>query len=189
VAFRQALEALGWSEGRNIHIDYRFAGDPARVQAYAVELVNAALELIVAYSTPVVAALKQATTTIPIVFAAVNDPLGQGFVASLARPRAGDFALEAVAATVTASDGKIAEARIALTGVGPTPVRARKAEVLLRGKKIETRLIERVIEAVRAAIAPDSGLHASSDYRRHLAGVLTGRAVSAAWKRVTESIA
>jgi CO/xanthine dehydrogenase FAD-binding subunit len=103
--------------------------------------------------------------------------------------RAGDFALAAVAATVTASDGKIAEARIALTGVGPTPVRARKAEALLRGEKIETKLIERVIEAVRAAIAPDSDLHASSDYRRHLAGVLTGRAVSAAWKRATESIA
>jgi len=103
--------------------------------------------------------------------------------------RAGDFALAAVAATVTASDGKIAEARIALTGVGPTPVRARKAEALLRGEKIETKLIECVIEAVRSVIAPDSDLHASSDYRRHLAGVLTGRAVSAAWKRATESIA
>jgi putative tryptophan/tyrosine transport system substrate-binding protein len=87
VAFRQALEALGWIEGRNIHIDYRFAGgDPARVQAYAVELVNAAPDLIVAVSTPAAMALKQATRTIPIVLAVVNDPLGQGFVASLARP-------------------------------------------------------------------------------------------------------
>jgi putative ABC transport system substrate-binding protein len=87
VALRQALEALGWTEGRNIHIDYRFAGgDPARAQAYATELVNSAPDLIVAHSTPVVAALKQATTTIPIVFAVVIDPLGQGFVASLARP-------------------------------------------------------------------------------------------------------
>jgi CO/xanthine dehydrogenase FAD-binding subunit len=103
--------------------------------------------------------------------------------------RAGDFALAAVAVTLTTSDGKIAEASIALTGVGPTPVRAQKAETLLRGEKIETKLIGRVIEAVRAGIAPDTDLHASSDYRRHLAGVLTGRAVSAAWKRVTESIA
>jgi len=87
VAFRQALEALGWTEGRNIRIDYRFAGgDPARVQAYATELVNAAPDLIVGHSTPVAAALKQATRTIPIVLVAVNDPLGQGFVASLARP-------------------------------------------------------------------------------------------------------
>ena len=103
--------------------------------------------------------------------------------------RAGDFAVAAVAATVTASDDKIEEARIALTGVAPTPVRAQKAEALLRGEKIETKLIERVIEAVRSMIAPDSDLHASSDYRRHLAGVLTGRAVRAAWKRATESIA
>jgi len=102
--------------------------------------------------------------------------------------RAGDFALAAVAVTLTASDGKIAEARIALTGVGRTPVRAQKAETLLRGEKIETKLIGRVIDAVRAVIAPDTDLHASSDYRRHLAGVLTARAVSAAWKRVTESI-
>jgi putative ABC transport system substrate-binding protein len=86
-AFRQALQTLGWIEGRNIHIDYRFAGgDPARVQAYVAELVNAAPDLIVGHSTPIAAALKQATSTIPIVFAAVNDPLGQGFVASLAHP-------------------------------------------------------------------------------------------------------
>jgi putative tryptophan/tyrosine transport system substrate-binding protein len=87
VAFRQELEALGWTEGRNIRIDYRFAGgDSVRVHAYAAELVNSAPDLIVAHSSPVVAALKQATSTIPIVIAVVNDPLGQGFVASLARP-------------------------------------------------------------------------------------------------------
>src|SRR5262249_25476784 len=61
--------------------------------------------------------------------------------------RAGDFALAAVAVTVTASDDKITEARIALTGVGPIPVRAQKAEALLRGEKIEAKLIGRVIEA------------------------------------------
>src|SRR6516164_5162656 len=87
VAFRQALDALGWTEGRNIRIDYRFAGaDPARVQAYAAELVDAAPDLIVAVSTPAAAALKQATHTIPIVLAVVADPLGQGLVASLSRP-------------------------------------------------------------------------------------------------------
>jgi putative ABC transport system substrate-binding protein len=87
VAFRQELEALGWTEGRNIRIDYRFArGNAARAQAYAAELVGSAPDLIVAHSSPVVAALKQATSTIPIVIAVVNDPVGQGFVASLARP-------------------------------------------------------------------------------------------------------
>jgi putative ABC transport system substrate-binding protein len=87
VAFRQALDVLGWIEGRNIRIDYRFAGgDSARVQTYAAELVNSAPDRIVAHSSPVAAALKQATRTIPIVIAIVNDPVSQGFVTSVARP-------------------------------------------------------------------------------------------------------
>jgi putative ABC transport system substrate-binding protein len=86
-AFQQGLSALGWIEGRNISIDHRFAsGDPARAQAIVTEMVHTAPELIVGQSTPVVAALKQTTGTIPIVFAVLNDPVGQGLIASLARP-------------------------------------------------------------------------------------------------------
>jgi putative ABC transport system substrate-binding protein len=86
-AFRQGLEMLGWTENRNIQITHRFsAGDFAQMQAYTAELVSSAPDLIVASSTPVLAALKQATHTIPIVFSVVNDPVGQGFIASLARP-------------------------------------------------------------------------------------------------------
>src|SRR6266542_3483770 len=86
-AFHQGLEALGWTETRNIRIDYRFAGgDPERVRAYVAELVASAPDLIVAHSTPVVVALKQATSTIPIVFAVVNDSLGQSLIANLAHP-------------------------------------------------------------------------------------------------------
>src|SRR3984885_3065067 len=103
--------------------------------------------------------------------------------------RHGDFALAAVAATLTASDGAIAEARIALTGVGPTPVRAADAEALLVGHALEDGLAVRAIDAVRAAIKPDTDLHASSDYRRHLAGVLAGRALAAAWRRANASAA
>jgi carbon-monoxide dehydrogenase medium subunit len=103
--------------------------------------------------------------------------------------RSGDFALAAVAATLTVSDGVIAQARIALTGVGPIASRAAEAEALLVGHALEPRLTGRVIDAVRAAIEPATDLHASSDYRRHLAGVLTGRALAAAWRRAGESIA
>jgi ABC-type uncharacterized transport system substrate-binding protein len=86
-AFRQAFEALGWTENRNVQIEHRFsAGDFTRMQAYTTELMNSAPDLIVATSTPVLAALKQAARTIPIVFCVVNDPVGQGFVASMARP-------------------------------------------------------------------------------------------------------
>jgi putative ABC transport system substrate-binding protein len=86
-ALRQGLEALGWSEGRNIRIDYRFAGgDADRIHTYAAELVNSAPDVIVANSSPVTAALKRATRSIPIVLAVVSDPVGQGFVTSLAHP-------------------------------------------------------------------------------------------------------
>ena len=97
--------------------------------------------------------------------------------------RGGDFALAAVAATVTVSRGIVTLARIALTGVGPTALRATEAEALLVGQTLEPRLAQRVIEAVRAAIEPETDLHASSDYRRHLAGILAGRAIDAAWRR------
>jgi putative ABC transport system substrate-binding protein len=86
-AFAQVLEGLGWAEGKNIQIDYRFAaGDPALFESYAADLVGLAPDAILAGSSPAVAALRQQTRTIPIVFAAVGDPVGQGFVQSLARP-------------------------------------------------------------------------------------------------------
>src|SRR5262245_62797946 len=86
-AFRKGLRDLGWVEGRNVHIDYRFAaGDANRIRAYVAELVTLAPDVFLANSTPVVAALRQATTSIPIVFAVVNDPVGQGFISSLAHP-------------------------------------------------------------------------------------------------------
>jgi ABC-type uncharacterized transport system substrate-binding protein len=86
-AFRHGLQEFGWTNGRNIRIDYRFAGgDTDRIRTHVAELVNSAPDLIVGNSSPVVVALKRATRTVPIVFAMVNDPVGQGFVASLAHP-------------------------------------------------------------------------------------------------------
>ena len=87
-AFQQGLAALDWVEGRNIRIVYRFAaaGDAAGIHSSVAELLKSPPDVIVANGTPVVAALKQATATIPIVFAIINDPVGQGFITSLARP-------------------------------------------------------------------------------------------------------
>jgi putative ABC transport system substrate-binding protein len=85
-AFRQGLAALGWTEGRDILIDYRYAaGDATRIEAYAAEMVSAGPDLILATSTPVLAALRQGNP-LPIVFVQVTDPIDQGFIASLARP-------------------------------------------------------------------------------------------------------
>ena len=78
---------MGWIEGRNLKIEWRWTGaEIARVREYAAELVQLAPEIILAQSTPNVAALKKATTSIPIVFAVVNDPVAQGFIASMAHP-------------------------------------------------------------------------------------------------------
>jgi putative ABC transport system substrate-binding protein len=86
-ALRQALASLGWAEGRNLHIDYRWAGgDADRVRKYATELVALAPDVILCEGSPTVGPLLEATRTIPIVFVNVVDPVGGGYVASLARP-------------------------------------------------------------------------------------------------------
>jgi putative ABC transport system substrate-binding protein len=86
-AFLQALQQLGWSDGRNVRIDYRWAaGDAGHFQRYAEELLALAPDVILAAATPSVQVLQQATRTVPIVFAIVADPVGAGFVDSLARP-------------------------------------------------------------------------------------------------------
>lgn len=86
-AFVRQLEELGWAEGRNLQIDYRWgAGEPERMQVFAKELVELKPNVILARSTPVTAALLRQTRTIPIVFTVVSDPVGEGFVESLARP-------------------------------------------------------------------------------------------------------
>ena len=86
-AFRQALATRGWFEGRNIRVDYRFAaGSRDKYYAFAKELVALQPDVILAHTTPVTAALQQESRTIPIVFVNVSDPIGSGFVASLARP-------------------------------------------------------------------------------------------------------
>jgi putative ABC transport system substrate-binding protein len=86
-ALREGLAKLGWTEERELQIEYRwFAGDPDRAPTYAAELVKLKPEVIFAGATPSVAVLQRETRSVPIVFAQVADPVGAGFVASLARP-------------------------------------------------------------------------------------------------------
>jgi putative ABC transport system substrate-binding protein len=85
--FRQELIKLGWIEGKNITIEYRFAEQKReRVPELAAELVRLKVDLIVVAGTPSALAAKNATASIPIVIASALDPVGQGLVASLARP-------------------------------------------------------------------------------------------------------
>jgi putative ABC transport system substrate-binding protein len=86
-ALKQGLQDLGWIDGRNIQIETRFGGaDAGHIRVQAAELVALAPDVIVGQGTPVIQALRQATSSIPIVMAAVNDPVEQGLVSSLAHP-------------------------------------------------------------------------------------------------------
>ena len=81
------MQELGWTEGQNIEVEYRWAGGSIeRMRPHAAELRRAKPEVILASATVALTALQQATKTIPVVFAQVTDPVGAGFVASLARP-------------------------------------------------------------------------------------------------------
>jgi len=85
--FRQELRKLGWIEGENLTIEYRFGGDQyARLRALAADLVRLKVDVIFATSAPAAQAAKEVTTTIPIVFHTLNDPVQAGFVESFARP-------------------------------------------------------------------------------------------------------
>ena len=85
-AFLQGLQQLGWTEGRNVRIDYRYgAGNAADTRKYAAELVALAPDVILGVAVTV-GPLLQATRTVPIVFVIVPDPVGSGFVESLSRP-------------------------------------------------------------------------------------------------------
>jgi len=88
-AFVQGLEQAGWTEGRNVRIEYRWGAlDPDRLRAYAAELTSLAPDVIFAQPAPVVAAMQQQTRTVPIVFSGSGDPVQAGSVQSLARPGA-----------------------------------------------------------------------------------------------------
>jgi putative ABC transport system substrate-binding protein len=86
-AFQHGLEELGWIAHRNVEIDYRWQTDDANQrQAFAKELIDLKPDILVANTTPALAAARQATTSIPMVFVSIADPVAQGFVQSLARP-------------------------------------------------------------------------------------------------------
>jgi carbon-monoxide dehydrogenase medium subunit len=166
--------------------------DPAAELPMMVVLLDATLRIVSATGSRTVAArdffldtmtvdLDGTELLTEIVLRKLPAQTGWGFEEIVRRH--GDFALVAVAATLTLSGSEIVQARIALTGVGPTTLRAAEAESLLVGREFDENLRRRAIEAVREAISPETDLHASAGYRRHLAGVLTGRALTAAWRR------
>lgn len=113
-------------------------------------------------------------------------PAGTGWGFEEVARRSGDFALAAVATTLKVSDGAIDQVRIAMTGVGPAPRRAGVAESLLVGRRLDDKTASEAAAAVQEDASPETDLHASAEYRRHLVGILAERALAAAWWRATE---
>lgn len=110
-------------------------------------------------------------------------PAGTGWGFEEFARRHGDYALAAVAVTMARRDGVVSAPRIALMGVGEMPMRMFALEAMLDGRELTDDLIGEVAAVLRDEITPNSDLHGSADYRRHLAGALTRRALSAAWSR------
>jgi len=130
---------------------------------------------------PLTTALAEDELVTEIVLPSLPSKTGWGFEEfSL---RVGDFAFAAVAATVTAEGGKITKARFAAMGVGETPLRLRAVEAAMTGNIFTPNLVAEAAQRARDSVDPSSDLRASTDFRRHLVGVLTERALEAAWAR------
>ena len=112
---------------------------------------------------------------------------GTGWAFEEVARRSGDFALACVAVTLSHDDGKISDVRIGMMGVGETPMRATEAERLLAGQRYSDAVVAAAVEAIRVAVEPNTDLHASSAYRRHLVGILAQRAIAKAWDRAMEA--
>jgi putative ABC transport system substrate-binding protein len=149
-AFQQGLHELGYNEGKNIVIEYRYAeGEPDRLPGLVVELVRLNVNVIVTSTTPAHQAAKQATTTIPIVMAQSSDPVGEGFVESLARPGGNITGLSSITQEL---GGKRLElfkeavpriSRLAVIWSSPTPVLMMKEiESTARALSIQIQSVE-----------------------------------------------
>lgn len=112
-------------------------------------------------------------------------PNGSGSAFDEFSRRHGDYALAGVGVCLTAREGQVQQARVALMGVGDTPLRSPEAEAVLTGQVWSEDLVRKAVEAGSAALTPRHDLNASSDYRRHLTSVLMAQTLRTAWLRAT----
>ena len=154
-ALLRTLQQLGWTDGRNVRIDHRWgANDPERIRGHAAELVALAPDVILAVGTLTVGPLLQATRTVPIVFVQVADPVGGGFISSLAQPGGNATGF---ATFEYATSGKWAEL---LKEIAPRVTRAAVIRDPTRGPGIAQ-------FAAIQAVAPSLGLEVSPIDARH----------------------
>lgn len=134
------------------------------------------------FEAPLTTALEEDELLTAIFLPDLPQGAGMGFIETARR--AGDFALAGAGALLAVEDGVVAAARLAMLGVHDVPLRAEAAEATLVGKPYDDAARDGAAEAAAAAISPMDDLHASADFRRHLAGVMAARALDQAWARV-----
>ena len=138
-AFREALERLGWSQSRNVHLDYRFTPAGAHAQELAKQLLALQPDLILAFFTPDTATFQRETATVQIVFIGIADAVGQGFVTSLAQPGGNLTGPTMYEASVTGKwlgMLKEIEPQLARAGFVVNPKTAPYYDFYLRGAKV-----------------------------------------------------
>lgn len=134
------------------------------------------------FEAPLTTALEEDELLTAIFLPELPQGAGMGFVETARR--AGDFALAGAGALLAVEDGVIAGARLAMLGVHDMPLRAEAAETTLVGKLYDDAARDLAAEAAAAAVSPMDDLHASADFRRHLAGVMAARALDQAWEHM-----
>jgi len=179
-AFQLGMRDLGWIEGRNVQIEYRFAGTNLEsVNTYVAELIRLKPDVIVAQSTAVMVALRRATSTIPIVFAMLSDPVSQGFISNLAHPEGNITGFSFLESDIVGkwmnllSDVKPNLSRVALMFNPDTApffdTYLRTFKALLQQTSVDVEAVHvRSVADVESAVAklgrePGSGLIAASD--------------------------
>jgi putative ABC transport system substrate-binding protein len=175
VAFRQGLTDLGWIEGRNVDITFRWPGsDIERARAFAKELVGLLPDVLIGRSTPTTAALKQETSSIPIIFVNIPEPVEQGFVQSLARPGANITGFSNFEASIGGKWVQLlkeVDPRIAQMAVMYNPRTAPFAGLLLRS--VQAAAPTFAVDAVAMPIQSDAEIEAAlTMFARQVSGGL-----------------
>jgi putative ABC transport system substrate-binding protein len=168
-AFVQGLQELGWTEGRNVRIEYRWGlGDSERLRTSAAELVGLAPDLVVAGGNTALEALQRASRTVPLVFANVSDPVGAGYVASLTRPGGNTTGF------MNNEFGLSAKWLELLKEIAPRVARVAVVRVPNINGSSQFAAIQVVAPSFGVELSPIDGLEGTSDLERDLAAFAHG---------------